>query len=259
LQRKAIFRPTKAIDATPRDQGVNFEAVTIMVNGERVTGWWIPAAQISAGHAPRASALYLHGSGFSLSANLPRILRLQEAGFNVLAIDYRGFGASDGDLPSEESAAADAHAAWAELGKRAPPNGARYIYGHSLGGAIAVDLATKVRDAAGLVVESSFTSVRELLPHTAYKWIPLAPVQTQFFDSLEKLPKICMPVLFFHGTNDYRIPTEMAQSLFDAAREPKRLEIVQGARHIDIPTRFNGQWRAAIARLLETTPLKCGG
>jgi pimeloyl-ACP methyl ester carboxylesterase len=247
LQRQVIFRPNKTVGATPAGEGVPHEDVQLTVAGEKMVGWWI--AQRNA-NAETPAVLYLHGSGFSLHANLPRILRLYEAGFHVLAIDYRGFGASEGGLPSEESAYADARAAWAELQRRAP-NAKRTIYGHSLGGAIAVELATHAPDAAALVVESSFTSVREMLPHTSFRWVPLPLVQTQYFDSLTKIRKICAPVLVLHGTNDYRIPTDMAQALYDAAPGPKRIEIVAGARHIDIPTRHFERWRAAIASLRE--------
>jgi hypothetical protein len=177
-------------------------------------------------------------------------MKLHDEGFSVLAIDYRGFGLSDGELPSEETAYADAQAAWAELARRAP-NSPRFIYGHSLGGAVAMELAqtAAARDAAGLVIESSFTSVREMQGYTAYKWIPLAAVQTQYFDSLGKAPRLCLPTLFLHGSADYRIPVEVAKKLFDAAPEPKRWLLVEGARHVDIPTRYTAQWSAALGEL----------
>ncbi len=253
FQRQAIFRPSKDVGHTPAEFNASFEDVWLQVgngNENRVHAWWIPAPAGATKSAP--AALYLHGAGFGISANLPRIMKLRDEGFSVLAIDYRGFGKSDGQLPSEQSAAEDASAAWTELTRRAP-NSKRYIYGHSLGGAIAIDLAAKpeAKNAAGLVVESSFTSVREMQQFTAYKWIPLAAVQTQYFDSIAKAPTLCMPTLFMHGSNDYRIPTDVAKKLFDAAPEPKRWLLVDGARHIDIPTRFTSQWSAALNDFLK--------
>lgn len=253
FQRQAIFRPSKDVGRTPAEFNASFEDVWLQVgngNENRVHAWWIPAPAGATNSAP--AALYLHGAGFGISANLPRIMKLRDEGFSVLAIDYRGFGKSDGQLPSEQSAAEDASAAWTELTRRAP-NSKRYIYGHSLGGAIAIDLAAKpeAKNAAGLVVESSFTSVREMQQFTAYKWIPLAAVQTQYFDSIAKAPTLCMPTLFMHGSNDYRIPTDVAKKLFDAAPEPKRWLLVDGARHIDIPTRFTSQWSAALNDFLK--------
>jgi alpha-beta hydrolase superfamily lysophospholipase len=258
FQRQVIFRPTKDSGRTPAEYQTAFEDVWLTVgaaDGERgkLHAWWIPAKDIS--KAP--AALYLHGAGYGISANLPRIMKLHDEGFSVLAIDYRGFGRSDGELPSEQTAYEDAQAAWAELARRAP-NSKHFIYGHSLGGAIAMDLANTpaAKDAAGLVVESSFTSVREMQQFTSYSWIPLGVVQTQYFDSLAKAPKLCMPTLFMHGSADYRIPIEVAKKLYAAAPEPKRWLLVDGARHVDIPTRYTPQWSAALRELkaLATAP-----
>lgn len=262
FQRQAIFRPSKDAGRTPTEFNAAYEDVWLTVGNapdNRMHAWWIPAATVTTGTTDTSrapAALYLHGAGFGLSANLPRIMKLRDEGFSVLAIDYRGFGRSDGALPSEQSAAEDASAAWAELARRAP-NSQRYIYGHSLGGAIAIDLAakTEAQHAAGLVVESSFTSVREMQQFTAYKWIPLAAVQTQYFDALAKAPRLCMPTLFMHGSNDYRIPTHIARKLFDAAPEPKRWLLVEGARHIDIPTRFTKQWSSALNDFMKLSTL----
>ena len=249
FQRQVIFRPSKDAGRTPAEYQTAFEDVWLNVAGSqsasgKLHAWWIPATQ-NAATAP--AALYLHGAGYGISANLPRIMKLHDEGFSVLAIDYRGFGRSDGELPSEQTSYEDAQAAWAELAKRAP-NDKRFIYGHSLGGAIAMDLAntSAAKDAAGLVIESSFTSVREMQQFTSYSWIPLGVVQTQYFDSLAKAPKLCMPTLFLHGSADYRIPIDIAKKLFAAAPEPKRWLLVEGARHVDIPTRYTAQWSAAL-------------
>lgn len=247
FQRQVIFRPSKEAGRTPAEFNAPFEDVWLTAGSQpgKLHAWWIPA---KTGGRDAPAALYLHGAGYGISANLPRIMKLHDEGFAVLAIDYRGFGKSEGGLPSEQGAYEDADVAWAEL-KRRSPQGKRYIYGHSLGGAIAVHLATTpaAQDATGLVVESSFTSVREMQQYTAYKWIPLGMVQTQFFDSLAKAPKLCMPTLVMHGSNDYRIPVEVAQKLYAAAPEPKRWLLVEGARHIDIPTRYTAQWSAALS------------
>lgn len=252
FQRQVIFRPSKESDRTPAEYQAKFEDVWLKSgpagSGQgKLHAWWIPASN---GITNAPAALYLHGAGYGISANLPRIMKLHDEGFSVFAIDYRGFGKSDGELPSEEMAYEDSHVAWAELARRAP-TGKRYIYGHSLGGAMAMELASSAgaKDAAGLVMESAFTSVSEMQQFTAYKWIPLAAVQTQYFDSLAKAPKLCMPTLFMHGSNDYRIPLDIAKKLFAAAPEPKRWLLVEGARHVDIPTRYTPQWSAAMKEL----------
>ena len=108
------------------------------------------------------AVLYLHGTRWNLTAQVRRISQLRELGFSVLAIDYRGFGESPGDLPSERTVYQDAQAAWERLVQLQPEAERRFIYGHSLGGAIAVDLAEHLAEgnepkAAGLIVESTFT------------------------------------------------------------------------------------------------------
>ena len=112
-----------------------------------------------AGPTPNAPVmLYLHGARRTVEGSAFRIRHMQELGFAVLAIDYRGFGRSSDELPSEASVNEDARAGWAWLAQQYPGRD-RYIFGHSLGGAIAVRLASEVRDAKGLIVEGTFTSI----------------------------------------------------------------------------------------------------
>jgi uncharacterized protein len=108
-------------------------------DAQRIHAWWWPAKD------PNAPAvLYLHGTRWSLTGQVFRLEQLRAFGFSVLAIDYRGFGKSDGDLPSEKTVYEDAHAAWDWLVAQQPDPARRFIYGHSLGGAVAVDLAASL-------------------------------------------------------------------------------------------------------------------
>jgi uncharacterized protein len=108
-------------------------------DAQRIHAWWWPAKN------PNAPAvLYLHGTRWSLTGQVFRLEQLRAFGFSVLAIDYRGFGKSDGDLPSEKTVYEDAHAAWDWLVAQQPDPARRFIYGHSLGGAVAVDLAASL-------------------------------------------------------------------------------------------------------------------
>ncbi len=230
-QREWIFRAQREVHATPADHGLRHEELWLTVRGagageERVHAWWIPAASADA-----PALLYLHGSRWSLSNNLFRIARFQRMGFSVLAIDYRGFGKSDGDLPSEEQVYADAQAAWDHLRRREPDPARRFVYGHSLGGAVAIDLATKNPDVAGLIVEATFTSMRDMAAAIGYGALPLGAVLTQRFDSIDKVPRLGAPVLFVHGTADRFVPAAMSEQLFAAAPEPKRLLLVESAGH----------------------------
>jgi uncharacterized protein len=112
-------------------------------DAQRIHAWWWPAANPNA-----PVVLYLHGTRWSLTGQVFRLEQLRDFGFSVLAIDYRGFGKSDGDQPSEKTVYEDAHAAWDWLVAQQPDPARRFIYGHSLGGAVAVDLAASLSERA---------------------------------------------------------------------------------------------------------------
>jgi len=193
--------------------------------------WWWPAATPGA-----PAALYLHGTRWNLTAQLRRIGQLREMGFSVLAIDYRGFGESPGTLPSERSVYEDAQAAWSRLVALQPDPGKRFIYGHSLGGAIAVELAERIGEgeapaASGLIVESTFTNMADAAKAVIDTSLPIRWILSEKFDSVDKIANIGMPVLIVHGTDDKYMPDRFSQALFAAAVAPKRLLLVPGGTH----------------------------
>jgi len=200
----------------------------------RIHAWWWPAER---GDAP--AVLYFHGSRWNLTGQLYRIRQLHDFGFAVLAVDYRGFGKSGGGVPSERSVYEDARAAWRQFAALVPDPRRRIIYGHSLGGAVAVDLAAWLDHAAegeseparGLVVESSFTTLADVAKALSYEWLPVQWILSQKFDSLGKISEVRMPVLFVHGAADRFIPARFSQALYDAAHARKRLLLVDGATH----------------------------
>jgi uncharacterized protein len=148
-------------------------------------------------------------------------------------IDYRGYGRSEGGFPNETKVYQDAATAWNYLVQQLqiPPEQI-FIYGHSLGGAIAIDLAVKHPNAAGLIVESSFTSIREVIAYrNLFPLFPVDLILTQRFDSIQKLPKLKVPVLFIHGTADSTVPFFMSQKLYAVAPDPKKLILVPDAEH----------------------------
>jgi pimeloyl-ACP methyl ester carboxylesterase len=249
-QREWIFRAQRDVHSTPADHGLPHEDLWLAVAGagpdaERVHGWWIPAADKGA-----PALLYLHGSRWSLSNNLFRIARLRGMGFSVLAIDYRGFGRSDGELPSEAQVYADAQAAWEHLRRREPDPARRFVYGHSLGGAVAIDLATRNDDVAGLIVESTFTSMRDMAAAMGYGALPIGAVLTQHFDSIEKIGKLAAPILIVHGTSDRFVPAAMSERLYAAAPDPKRLLLVESAGHSNVTYVAFDRYAAAVRDLL---------
>jgi hypothetical protein len=202
--------------------------------------------------APAApTLLYLHGARRDLDGNRARVAHLQQLGYNVLAIDYRGFGRSTALLPSEASALVDARAAWAELKRREPDPSRRFVYGYSLGGAMAIALAAEEDGLAGVIVESSFTSIAEVVRHTRWGWVPgIRWLVTQPFDSRARIGLVNEPLLLIHGTEDGLVPHTMSDELLAAARavpaQHKRLLKVAGARHASVIWRGGDAYAEAL-------------
>lgn len=106
------------------------------------------------------------------------------------------------------------------------------IYGHSIGGAIAIDLAAKHPDAGGLIVQSSFTSMRDMTKRFGLYWLlPIELILTQHFESLEKIKSVKMPILIITGTEDLQIPVEMGERLYKAVPKFGQLIIIEGGGH----------------------------
>lgn len=257
-QRELIFRPMTEDWRGFRPDILAYEDVWIPVgtNGDRLHGWWVPA-QGASDPDRSPTILYLHGARWNLTGSAYRIAGLQQMGFNILAIDYRGFGRSSALLPSEASAYEDADAAWRWLDSRAPDPSRRVLYGHSLGGAVAAHLASSVERAGGLVLESTFTSIKDLAERTAARFLPLDALLTQRFDVAEKIARARMPVIIVHGKDDPVVPVEMAEQLYAVAAEPKRLFVVEGAGHRLVARRIAGELREALVAAL-CGPLSAG-
>lgn len=213
----------------------------------RLHGLWHPRPDGAQAGAP--VLLYLHGARWDVTGSARRVRRMQELGFNVLAIDYRGFGRSaPGELPSEQMAYEDARAAWHWLATQ-HPGAPRYIFGHSLGGAIAIDLAAQVPDEAGLIVEGSFTSVRDVFSQMRWGWLPLGPLITQRFDAQAKVARVGSPLLVVHGSEDRLIPPALGKALYERAASPKRWLLVEGGSHHNTNAVGQGAYREALREL----------
>ena len=290
-QGKFIFFPARAIQTTPDDFQLKYQDVWLPIPTktgavESVHGWWIPASETppsppegrgGARKGERAQAtpqshrrtvasvralhkgglggvvLYLHGNGSNMGANVEHANRFHRLGLSVFAIDYRGYGKSQGDFPSESQVYEDAQLAWDYLVQQRGVNPNQiYIYGHSLGGAIAIDLALRHPEAAGLIVEGSFTSTRAMVDfQKGLFWLfPIDWLLTQRFDSLSKVDRLQMPVLFIHGTADNVVPVEMSKKLFDAAPEPKQLYIVSDGGHNNVAQIGGAEYLQIVSQFL---------
>lgn len=205
---------------------------------QNIHAWWWQAQNKEA-----PAILYLHGARWNLTGQFFRIEQLHALGFSILAIDYRGFGESKGQLPSEASVYEDARVAWARLKQLQPDPQKRLIYGHSLGGAVAVDLAAELGQdaqksnepiqARGLIIESTFTNLADAASSVARTRtsLPVRWLVSQKFDSIDKIADIHMPLLIVHGTADQYISPRFSEELFQAAQQPKNLLMVPGGNH----------------------------
>lgn len=217
---------------------------------ESLHAWWWPSSRQDA-----PTLLYLHGSRWNLTGQLFRIEQLHAMGFSVLAVDYRGFGQSRGALPSERSVYQDAEIAWQHLARLQPDPAKRFIYGHSLGGAIAVNLARELASeqdeaqAAGLIVESSFTNLGDIAAAVTNTSLPVRWLLSQEFDSLGKIGEVGIPVLIAHGRDDRYVPSRFSEALFAAANEPKQLLLIDGANHNNSLRMAGNSYRQALQAL----------
>ncbi|HET9822964.1 MAG TPA: alpha/beta fold hydrolase [Burkholderiaceae bacterium] len=249
-QREWIFQPSDrtwsgAVQAAEGMEDVWIEHRSALDGGRtvRLHGLWLPQARAEA-----PVLLYLHGARWDVRSSAHRMRRMHELGFAVLGLDYRGFGRSDAALPSEDSAHEDALAAWRWLAER-HPQARRYLFGHSLGGAIAVRAASELPDVAGLIVEGSFTSIADVVRTMKWGWLPVAPLITQRFDAARRIAQVAAPVLVVHGSEDRWIAPELGRALYEQARSPKRFVLVEGGTHHNTNAVGQPLYREALAAL----------
>ena len=249
-QREWIFQPSDRTWAAGLAAAQGMQDVWIEFDsretGERsrLHGLWQP--QDARPNAPLL--LYLHGARWDVRGSAHRMRRMHELGFAVLGVDYRGFGQSTPALPSEAMALEDARAAWDWLAAQHPQS-RRYLFGHSLGSAVAVQLAAQVADAAGLIVEGSFTSIADVVSRHRWGWLPVGPLITQRFDSAQRIAQVRAPVLVVHGSDDQLIHPELGRALYELAPEPKRFVLVEGGSHHNTNAVGQPQYRDAVSAL----------
>ncbi|NEQ43473.1 MAG: alpha/beta hydrolase [Leptolyngbya sp. SIOISBB] len=270
-QRHLIYRPRAELSMLPSylDFGLTYEDVWISVggSGDRLHGWWLPATAEKVTILPDEPAqvlsspkvmLYFVGVGRNIGDYnyLARVSAFRQLGFSVLVLDYRGYGRSRGAFPNEAQLYEDAQAAWQYLRHdRQIPTEQIVIYGESLGGAIALDLAIQQPDAAGLIMQSSFTSMTDAVRHKAFtRLLPIDQVLTERFESLEKIGSLNIPVLFLHGEADSVVPQVMSRRLYEAAPHPKQLFLIPEADHVSIYQPGDASYLRAIATFVATLP-----
>ncbi len=232
-QQRLMFHPSKTLEHTPNLYQLTYEDLSIPVvsasgKTERLHGWWIPADNKNA-----PVMLYFHHNAMNIGSNVSQALQFHKLGYSIVLFDYRGFGQSEGRFPTEAQVYEDAEAAWNYVVQTRKIAANRVvIYGHSIGGAIAVNLAAKHPEAGALVVQSSFTSMRDMTKHFGLYWVlPIELLLQQRFESLDKMNAIKLPTLIIQGTEDFQIPVAMGTRLYHAAPDPKQLLTIVGGGH----------------------------
>ncbi|MFO7703562.1 MAG: alpha/beta hydrolase [Halopseudomonas sp.] len=232
----------RAMHSTPREHGMDFEALTLdTADGERLDAWFVPAPQA------HGVVLFLHGNAGNLSHRMDSIAMFHRLGYAVLIFDYRGYGRSSGK-PSEEGLYRDAETAWAYLTHArgiAPEN--IVLFGESLGGALAAHLAAWERPGA-LVLSSVFTSVPDLAADL-YPWLPARWLTRLRYDTRAALARAKCPVLVAHSPDDEIIPYRHGEELFSAAPGPKVFLSLAGG-HNDGFIFMQERWVDALADFL---------
>jgi fermentation-respiration switch protein FrsA (DUF1100 family) len=229
FEHAVTFHPLRYDDRTGWKQPTSAQDVWLRsTDGVRLHGWLFEAKEQPA----FATIIYFHGNGGNISNDGWVGENLSRRGFDVLLLDYRGYGRSEGDVDGEAGLYADADAAYEYITKTRGVRPSRVVlYGQSLGTAVAVDVASR-QESAALILESGFSSASDL----ASTVVPVLPRRLHFlaknrFESTRKLSSVRCPVLIVHGDPDMTIPTEHGRLLFSAANEPKKLLIFPGAGH----------------------------
>ena len=250
---RMFFYPDSATYTTPAQMGVRAEDVYVATaDGSRLHGWFLPAVGTA-----KATVLHLHGNAANISNHLPLVSWLPARGYNVLMIDYRGFGRSEGK-PSLDGIVDDAAAALSQLRKRPDVDATRLIlFGQSIGGATALRLLA--RDSSGVrlgIIDSAFASYRGIA-RDATAGGPLAPIAAMTAgvlpgpdkDPVTALQSIKVPLIFVHGARDSIIAAVNSEKLHAAA---------PGSQHWSVPDAMHisalaqpGSWREKLVQAMD--------
>ena len=223
-QRRLIYFPTQAVgDVSP-----SFEDVTFATDdGLILSAWWVPAS----GGPDGSTIVVFPGNGGNRQDRVPLAQGLAARGFDVLLVDYRGYGGNPGN-PSETGLLLDAVAAVDYLESRPDINADRLVYfGESLGAAVAIAVAHN-RPPSALILRSPFTSLPDVAK-THYPYLPTGLLLRDRFPSIDTISRVDVPVLVIAGTEDSIVPFDQSREIYEAAPGPKRFVTIQGADHND--------------------------
>jgi len=227
LQRKLIYFPSGDLGdltaAAPDAEDVTFTTEDGLALGALL----IPAS----GDASGVTVVVFNGNAGNRGDRIPLAKEMAASGYSVLLFDYRGYGGSPGK-PSEDGLIADGRAAVAYLDSRRDVDGEQLVYfGESLGAAVAIGVA-KQRPPFVLVLRSPFTSLPDVAA-VHYPFLPLSALLWDQYPNEETIRKIDVPLLVVAGSADRTVPLDQSVRVFDAASDPKKLVVIDGADHND--------------------------
>jgi len=243
IESRSIYFPMKEVIGNPASIGLPYEDVYFNTqDNKKLNGWYIPSGKSG------LTVIFCHGNAGNISHRLEKISILHNLGLNVFIFDYRGYGKSLG-TPSESGLYKDASAAYNYLtNERGISKDDIILYGESIGGAIAIDLARK-KDVAALITEETFTSIKDMA-RIAYPLLP-SFVFSSRFDALSKIKDVSCPKLIMHSTVDEIVPFRLGEKLFQSAGSPKNFLKLRGS-HNTAFLESGEQYKEGIKLFLET-------
>jgi uncharacterized protein len=246
FEPRLIFFPNypSRLDGDWHPRGLNMEEVRLTTSdGVRLHAWWVPDDEA------RFTFLAFHGNASNIANRAPTYEFLHDAHVNVLALEYRGYGRSEGK-PSETGIYRDAEAAYDYLVKSKDKDPKTIIsFGQSLGTAVATHLATR-RQVAGVVLEAPFPSASRVARKTFWFLPGLSLLTYGQFNTRARLKEIHAPVLIVHCTQDPVIPFQFGQEVYDEALAPKNFLQINGYCHEESSLIAPTQYRTALQEFL---------
>jgi hypothetical protein len=222
-QDSMIYFPEKEIFQNPRNINLDYREINFPAkDGVNISGWYIPADQ------EKGVLLLCHGNAGNISHVMEHIRIFHEMGLSVLAFDYRGFGKSAGK-PSEEGTYLDAEAAWDYLIRQGNSPEKIIVYGQSLGGAIAAEIAVR-KNPVALIIESSFTSISDIGAQL-YPWLPVKLLSKYQYSTVAKIGMINSPKLIIHSPDDEIVPFRHGRTLYEKSSQPKDFLEIRGGHN----------------------------
>jgi fermentation-respiration switch protein FrsA (DUF1100 family) len=251
LEKRFVFFPVAELLYTPNDVNLQYEDVRIQTSDSlELQGWFVPGEpEAASGPDSNVTWLWFHGNGGNIGHRIGELaLAHHRTGANIFIFDYRGYGESEGTA-SEQGTYLDSSAVIEYLASRPDVDSDRIVYlGHSLGAAVALELAL-TRPPLAMVLVSPFASVRDManltLPFPPAGWLV-----RNHYDSISRIRQIDVPILVIHGDQDETVPISQGRKLYEAANQPKRFQTLEGAAHNDTYEVAGEQYWGAIESFL---------